>query len=210
MLKIEKEYEEKYGSIPISQKDRLVILVNTLNKKKRKKKISIFEEIKKIENIEWETYEFTLYLLPKATPRPRINKNTQIFYVRGSDVTKKIFRKYFKLHPHDMIITPMYFEVNAYLPTPASMKIEDKILAELGYIRPISKPDFDNLAKTYSDMLTGVLIYDDALIIEGTSKKFYSLKPRIEVKIKYMKDFDSLFNWKKIDSKLNKERNENL
>ena len=109
-----------------------------------------------------------------------------------------------------MIITPMYFEVNAYLPTPASMKIEDKILAELGYIRPISKPDFDNLAKTYSDMLTGVLIYDDALIIEGTSKKFYSLKPRIEVKIKYMKDFDSLFNWKKIDSKLNKERNENL
>ena len=210
MLKVEKEYEEKYGEIPLSKEERLSILINTLNNKKRKKKISIFEEVKKIEEIEWETYEFTMYLLPKATPRPRINKNTQVFYVRGSDVTRKMFRKYFKANPHDMIITPMYFEVKAYLPNPTSMKLEEKILAEMGYIRPISKPDFDNMAKTYSDMLTGVLIYDDALIIEGNSKKFYSLKPRIEVTITYMEEFDSLFNWKKINSKLNKERNENL
>lgn len=210
MLKIEKEYAEKYGEVPISKDERLSILINTLNKKKRKKKVSIFEEIQKIEDIKWETYEFTMYLVPKATPRPRINKNTQIFYVRGSDVTKKMFRKYFKTNPHEMIKTPMYFEVDAYLPTPSSMKLEEKILAEMGYIRPISKPDFDNMAKTYSDMLTGVLIYDDALIIEGISKKFYSLKPRIEVRIKYMTEFDSLFNWKKINSKLNKERNENL
>ena len=58
-------------------------------------------------------------------------------------------------------------------------------------------------------MIQNTLIYDDSLIIEGISKKFYSIKPRIEITIKYMEDFDCLFNRKKIMSKidkLNKER----
>ena len=54
-------------------------------------------------------------------------------------------------------------------------------------------------------MITGSLIYDDSLIIEGTSKKFYSIKPRIEITIRYMEEFDSLFNQKKIESKINKK-----
>ena len=53
-------------------------------------------------------------------------------------------------------------------------------------------------------MIQGLLIYDDALIIEGISRKWYSIKPRIEIKIKYMESFDSLFNLNKIESKLKK------
>ena len=74
----------------------------------------------------------------------------------------------------------------------------EKIAAEMGLIRPISKPDWDNLAKAYCDMIQDLLIYDDALIVEGTSKKFYSVKPRIEVTISYMENHDSQFNKKKI------------
>lgn len=110
-----------------------------------------------------------------------------------------------------MIMTPMTMLIDVFLPIPSSMNEKESILAEMGYIRPISKPDFDNVAKTYSDMITGSLIYDDSLIIEGTSRKFYSLKPRIEITIRYMKEIDSLFNWRKIKSKLDKindERNE--
>ncbi len=206
MLKVEKEYKEKYGNIPISQSERLDILVNNLKRKKRKEKKDLFEEIKRISNIEWESYKFTIWLLPKATPRPRINKNTQLFYVYGSDVNKKLFKQFLKENPHEMIITPMIFTTDIYIPIPKTMNSYEAILAELGLVRPISKPDFDNVAKTYSDMIQGLLIYDDALIIEGTSRKFYSLKPRIEVTIKYMKEFDSLFNQKKMGSKLNKNK----
>lgn len=211
MTKIEKEYREKYGDIPISQEARLNILIENLKKKKRREKIDIFEEVKKINEIEWETYKFIVWLVPRATPRPRINKTSQLFYVYGSDVNKKLFKKFIEKHPHEMIITPMTFKTDIYLPTPKSMSSHEQVLAEMGLIRPISKPDFDNVAKTYADMIQGTLIYDDALIIEGISKKFYSIKPRIEITIEYMKEFDSLFNKNKIESKvkkLNEERNE--
>ena len=61
--------------------------------------------------------------------------------------------------------------------------------------------------KEYYNPNEGLLIYDDALIIEGISRKWYSIKPRIEIKIKYMESFDSLFNLNKIESKLKKGTN---
>lgn len=211
MLKIEKEYRDQYGMIPISQNARLNILLKNLKKKKRREKRDLFKEIQRIDDIKWNTYKFIVWLVPRATPRPRINKSTQLFYVFGSDINKKLFKKFMKENPHETIYTPMSFTTDVYIPTPKSLKPDDMILAEMGVIRPISKPDFDNVAKTYSDMIQGTLIYDDSLIIEGISRKFYSIKPRIEITIKYMDDFDCLFNRKKIESKLskiNKERNE--
>ena len=62
----------------------------------------------------------------------------------------------------------------------------------------MSKPDWDNLAKTYSDMIQDVILDDDAYIVEGTSMKYYSWKPRIEITIQYMDDYDSDFNRNKI------------
>ena len=56
----------------------------------------------------------------------------------------------------------------------------------------------DNLIKTYTDMLKGALLYDDSIIYKGVSEKYYSVKPRIEITIQYMTDFDSDFNKKKI------------
>lgn len=206
MTNIEKEYKEKYESIPLNQDARLNILIRALKKRKKKDKKSIFDEVQRVLDIKWNTYSFIIYLVPKATPRPRINRKSGLFYVLGSDVNKKLFHKYMKNNPHEMIKTPMKFITNIYLPIPSSMNPEEMLLAEMGFIRPISKPDFDNVAKTYADMIQGTLIYDDALIIEGLTKKFYSIKPRIEITIEYMDEFDSLFNRKKIESKLNKKK----
>ena len=72
----------------------------------------------------------------------------------------------------------------------------------MGLIYPINKPDWDNLGKTYSDMIQDYLIADDALIIKGTSEKFYSIKPRIEIEIEYMEDFDSTFNRNKMKERV--------
>lgn len=199
MTKSEKLYNDDYGDIRIDDTDRLLQYLNENPLSRTKKKIS--EEISRISRIEWETISFTLYLVPKATPRPRSNFKTHIFYVSGGKSNKEFFMKEFCKLDLDMIVTPMKFYSSAYLPMPKSMPKIDQILGELGMIRPISKPDFDNLAKTYTDMITSSLIYDDALIIEGTMKKFYSWKPRVEVTIEYMKDFDSEFNRRKIYKK---------
>ena len=82
------------------------------------------------------------------------------------------------------------------------MNTVEKICAELGFISPISKPDWDNLAKTYCDMIQGLVLYDDSLIVEGSLIKKYSTKPRIEIELEYMETYDSQFNNKKMKGKI--------
>jgi Holliday junction resolvase RusA-like endonuclease len=198
MLKIEKEYNDIYGEIPKDYEGRLDFILDKINIKRLNE--PVYEYMKKIRNIPWKNISYTIYLLPKATPRPRSGKNG-IFYVKGAKDNKKFFQNYIIDQNIDLITTPCKFSCTSYFPIPSSMSNIEKIAAELGLIRPISKPDWDNVAKAYCDMIQGLLIYDDSLIIEGTSKKFYSVKPRIEITISYMENFDSQFNKKKILNK---------
>ena len=47
-------------------------------------------------------------------------------------------------------------------------------------------------------MIQGYILEDDSLVTEGYVKKRYSIKPRIEISIEYMEDYDSAFNRNKI------------
>ena len=194
MTKQETEYKELYGDIPQSEIGRLDYLLNTF-KSTNNLKGKITSTITNIRNIKYKELSYTIYLIPKATPRPRATRSG-VFYVKGAADNKKIFRQFYKDNDF-MIYTPCKFYCTSYLPIPRAMNNLEKILAELGYIRPISKPDFDNLAKTYSDMIQDSLLYDDQLIIEGSSYKYYSIKPRIEIRIEYMEEYDSQFNLNK-------------
>ena len=198
MMKNEKEYNELYGDIPKDYEGRIEFILNQINVKRLN--TPVYEYIKNIRNIPWKTISYTIYLLPKATPRPRSGKNG-IFYVKGASDNKKFFQKYLIDQDVPMINTPCKFTCICYFPIPSSMSNIEKVAAELGFIRPISKPDWDNVGKAYCDMIQDLLIYDDSLIVEGVSKKFYSVKPRIEISISYMEDFDSHFNKKKITGK---------
>ena len=87
------------------------------------------------------------------------------------------------------------------------MNIVDTILAELGLIKPITTPDWDNLGKTYSDMVQKHLLLNDSLITDGSVSKRYSLKPRIEITITYLLNYDCQYNKKVIEhSKSYKEK----
>lgn len=201
MLKMEKEYHETYGDIPKDYLGRLDYILSQV-KTSKSVKGKLLSKIDRIRNIKWEKIEYTIFLVPKATPRPRTSFQNH-FYVSGASDNKKLMKQFWKANEgkYKTIVTPCKFECISYLPIPKSMKISEQILAELGFIRPISKPDFDNLAKTYTDMIQGTLLYDDALIIEGESKKYYSVKPRIEISISYMLEYDSEYNRKKLEPK---------
>ena len=195
MLKIEKEYLEKYGDIPTDLNSRLDFILD--GKDMRKSKINLIETIERIKNIRWKSISFTIFLLPKATPRPRSSNG--IFYVKGASDNKKFFKKYMKKRKDiPLITTPVNFYCTSYFPIPSTMNTVEKICAELGFIRPTSKPDWDNVAKAYCDMIQGTILYDDSLVVEGHSIKKYSVKPRIEITVEYMEDYDCNFNKKKI------------
>lgn len=198
MLKMEKEYNEIYGNIPKDSLERIDYMLKSMNLNRYKE--NVYDVIHRISNIKWKTISYTIYLLPKATPRPRSGKNG-IFYVKGASDNKKFFKQFLRNEDITLITTPTKFYCVSYLPIPSSMNPVERICAEFGFIHPVSKPDWDNLGKAYCDMIQDILLYDDSLVIEGTSIKKYSTKPRIEITISYMEDYDSVFNKNKIIKK---------
>lgn len=52
-----------------------------------------------------------------------------------------------------------------------------------GLHRPITKPDNSNYAKGIEDALNNVIYNDDSQIVDLVIRKFYSDKPRVEIRI---------------------------
>lgn len=178
-------YEEKYGDIPITLEKRLSYIGKGHPNYKGK---------------EWNKINMIFYLEPKSTPRPRLSRSG-VFYVKGSAENKKFFTKYAEINKLPYINTECQIYIKCFLPTPKSMSKQDKADAEVGNIRPLTKPDFDNLAKTYCDMMNGILISDDSIITKGTLEKFYSIKPRIEIELLYTNGYDCKYNENKFKNR---------
>lgn len=186
------EYDYLYGKYPDTQEELIKYLENSL--KINNEKILTMEE--KIKEIKWKELTFEVFIVPKGTPRPRYSSGTGVMYVKGAKEIKKKLRKI--VEGNGIICTRVNYYLDVYLPTPlSSMSNSEILLAEKGLIRPISVPDFDNLAKTYTDSLQGILLLNDNLINMGRVEKYFSIKPRIKIKIEYQEDFDSEFNRRK-------------
>ncbi len=78
--------------------------------------------------------------------------------------------------------------VNVYRPIPKSFSKKKTAAAEAGQIRPTTKPDADNYVKGIKDALNKVIWKDDSQIVSVTVAKFYSQRPRIEVKVQELEE----------------------
>ena len=77
--------------------------------------------------------------------------------------------------------TYVSLQVIAYMKIPKSATKAKRAQMLSGEIRPIVKPDWDNLGKLVSDALNGVAYDDDKCVVSASVQKFYSDKPRTEV-----------------------------
>ena len=50
-------------------------------------------------------------------------------------------------------------------------------------IRPMKKPDFDNIGKIVCDALNDIAYHDDAQIVDAQVRKFFSDDPKVVVTI---------------------------
>lgn len=192
------EYNEKYGTI---SKNLIERFFNMVSEKKIKEKDfnKLQTEISRIRRIKKHEMSFVFYFTPQATPRPRYSRFTKSFYVKNKMNYNEVFGMFLKSIDNKIqICTPCEFYCKTYSPIPSGMNKIESLLAELSLIKNISKPDWDNLAKTYCDMIQKHLIIDDSLIYKGSLEKLYSSKPRIEIFIRYYDEFDSLYNEKKV------------
>lgn len=199
MLKDIKKYIEKYSNVSNNIGERILSVLRKMREKDLRKLKELVEIIK---SITWSKVYLTFYMEPKATSRPRNNRFTKVFYVKDASFNSNLFKDFIDNQDEikDIIITPTIIKADFFSPIPDNASNVFKLLAELRLIRPISKPDLDNTIKTYMDMIQKHLLVDDSLVIELHLRKFYSLKPRIEMEISYMDGFDCRENEKKVKS----------
>lgn len=188
----EEIYEEKYGKYPSTQ-DELIDFI----KENYRIDESKYDSLKNhIDTMTWETIKLELFIVPQPSPRPRYSSVSGTFYVQGAAYNRKSVKKL--LEEYNIIFTSTNILIRTYQPTPvSSMRPHEVLLAEQGLIPASTNPDFDNLAKTYTDMLQETLILNDNIITVGTVEKYYSLKPRVEIILDYATTFDCEYNRKR-------------
>lgn len=186
----EEEYNLKYGALPKTQEE----LLQYAQEKYPFSQDQFDKAMDMVEDNPWRRVEFTLYLVPTPTPRPRYDGNH--FYVKGAAQNKKLIKQYIERH---ILFTRCEITIEAYLPTPTSVMNHAEIyLCEGKLIVPVGSCDVDNLMKTYLDMIQGHLLLNDNIVTMGHLEKYYSLKPRLHIIIRYQEKFDSKYNQKKI------------
>lgn len=189
------EYNENYSNIPKDYQERLDYL-----KSKYKivniQKMQAERELLKEYRTKTKSISFILYEIPQTSHRgkartfSRNNKLLTQIYVPNAKANKNYMTEFIHstFDSVKLICTEMEIDIIFYLPTPVSLSNSHKIYCEEGLIRPMIKPDVDNVSKAYMDMCTSNLFLDDALVTDLHISKRYSIKPRVEVTIRYYED----------------------
>lgn len=78
---------------------------------------------------------------------------------------------------------PLTVYVEARMPIAASWPKKRQDAARRGELRPVKKPDLDNICKML-DALNLIAWVDDSQIVEVTIKKFYSAQPALIIEVR--------------------------
>ena len=122
--------------------------------------------------------------------RPRFSRQGKGVVTHDAPKSKN-FKDFVKLvawqnKPTELIKGPIKLQADVYLMPPKKYHTGPKrALIASGELRPITKPDTDNLIKGIKDGMSKIIWHDDAQIVELTVRKYYSEQPRAEVTIEY-------------------------
>lgn len=127
---------------------------------------------------------------PTGKGRPRVvNRNgfSQAFTPKKTVVYENLVKleygeqtKHFRFADDDMLD----MRIVAFYQIPKSASKKKKALMMAGMLRPVKKPDSDNVVKIIADSLNGVAYRDDTQIVDVQCRKFYAEEPRVDVKIR--------------------------
>lgn len=198
------EYETKYSDIPRDYLERLNWLYDKLNISDKKADQMIETHERMLQELYYTEIFIVLYEVPEGSPRPRfrlINRNNlanaamsnpsfvHVYSITGADDNKFMNRLVSEqdfINLNSIIYTPCDVTYTTFFKTPSYYNAIETYLAEIGQQRPLTKPDWDNIGKKYSDMSNKNIWLDDDLVIHGSVGKFYSVLPRVEIRLRYL------------------------
>ncbi len=128
---------------------------------------------------------FTVLGEPFGKQRPRHNRCTNTTYTPAETKQheRQIALEYRKQCGSARFSKGTYVEmkINAYMKIPKSASKAARAKMIDGSVRPVVKPDWDNIGKLVADALNGLAYDDDKCIVDAQVRKFYSEQPRTEI-----------------------------
>lgn len=204
-----------YGHIPKDRIERLYYLYDYLKLDDKVCDRIIKARNMFIDSTYYQSLNIIFYEIPEYTPRPRariIHKSNIVNAVTGGNdfiqvysITGKQNKEYMKMYTQQnlqdleqLLCTPCDIEYCVYHPTPKYYNKIDTYLAEIGVHRPMIKPDFDNIEKSYADQFTSNIWIDDIVVVDASISKYYSILPRVEITLKYSNQLCNIHQYKSL------------
>lgn len=129
----------------------------------------------------------TMTIEPRPKERPRatvIGGHARIYTPKTTeDYEKKIRAAWTKANGSDPITGPVLVRIHVGMPIPKSTPKGNKALMLNRQLRPVTKPDIDNLAKSILDAINGIAYKDDNQIVDLLARKYYAEVPFIRVMV---------------------------
>lgn len=217
------EYDIKYNEIPRDFQERLYWMHDHLHVTDKKEQEILDKRDRMLNSLQFQEFFIVLYEEPEGTPRPRVrlvNRTNianeamanssfiQVYSLTGAEdnrFMRRLIREQELRSLDDLICTPCEIEYTAYFHTPKTFNVTDTFLAEIGLINPITKPDWDNIGKKYSDMYNANIWIDDSLVIKAVVNKKYSILPRVEIRLRYLNMLYNRYQYKSMINRAGKE-----
>lgn len=133
-----------------------------------------------------ELLRFSIPGEPQGKARPRVVRTSAGSRAYTPDKTvayEKLVRLRFSELHREPLEGEVAARITAYYGIPKSAAKKRKALMEVNEIRPMKKPDADNVSKIILDALNGLAYHDDSQVVELTVSKKFSPYPRVEVEL---------------------------
>lgn len=125
-------------------------------------------------------------ITPQAQARPRatrMGRGIRLYDPKKTADFKKELRALARGLDVEPLRDALSVEIWFYREVQKSISKKEHVRRTTGHVRPIKKPDIDNLCKATLDSFNGILWKDDSQIVDLNLHKYYSDNPRIEVEL---------------------------
>lgn len=131
------------------------------------------------------SYEITIPGEPKAKARPRLARGNHTYTPKSTvDYENHVRFCYLQQIDKEPTKDPVIMHIKAYFKIPKSASEKNKEQMRLGQLRPVKKPDIDNVIKAIADSLNNYAYCDDTQIVEVTAEKHYADEPKVVVTLR--------------------------
>lgn len=120
---------------------------------------------------------------PVAKGRPRVTKFGTYTPAKTKNYETLVRELYIIQHGQTLLDGELSVDIKAYFTIPKSTSKKKKEQMVGQSIRPVKKPDLDNVMKSITDALNEIAYKDDSQIVTASIAKYYSEEPRVEVLI---------------------------